>query len=153
MNRDWDQAIWEFLFCRGPLRAPLLNRSLHGSQRDVAYVLPIHGQNDSELAGGTPGHNFGGTFLTHFLMLVTAFWRILSLFDVFCCTVWWFFTFLFTLLSQCLTFVDGVLALFHAPLEKNQWKNEKVLEMGREKKHRALTIAFWSIFLRQIDWW
>ena len=52
--------MWKFLFCRGPLRAPLLNRSLHGSQRDVAYVLPIHGHVDFDLAGGTPGRHVGG---------------------------------------------------------------------------------------------
>ena len=44
--------IWEFLFCSDPLRAPLLTRGRNGSQRDVAYVLPIHGQNVPELAGG-----------------------------------------------------------------------------------------------------
>ena len=44
---------WEFLFCSDPLRAPLLTRGRNGSQRDVAYVLPIHGKNVPELAGGT----------------------------------------------------------------------------------------------------
>ena len=44
--------IWEFLFCSDPIRAPLLIRGRNGSQRDVAYVLPIHGQNVPELAGG-----------------------------------------------------------------------------------------------------
>ena len=51
---------WEFLFCRGPLRAPLLNRSRHASKRDAAYVLPIHGRADADLAGGAPGRHVGG---------------------------------------------------------------------------------------------
>ena len=53
-------TIREFLFCRGPLHAPLLTRTQHASQRDVAYVLPIHGHVDFELAGGTPGRHAGG---------------------------------------------------------------------------------------------
>ena len=48
-----DSAMWEFLFCSDPIRAPLLTRGRNGSQRDVAYALPIHGQNVPELAGGS----------------------------------------------------------------------------------------------------
>ena len=52
--------IWEFLFCSAPRQDPLLNRSRHASQRDAAYVLPIHGRADADLAGGAPGRHVGG---------------------------------------------------------------------------------------------
>jgi len=59
--------IWEFLFCRGPLRAPLLNRSQHASQRDVAYVLPIQGHVDFELAGAPQDAMLEGQRIATFL--------------------------------------------------------------------------------------
>ena len=61
-------------------------------------------------------------FLTHFV----TFWRIF----------WYFFALVHALLTLFITFSRTFTffhALFHALLEKNRWKNEKWLEMGRQK--------------------